>query len=491
MTVRKLYYENAYIREFDATVTSCREISDSRFAVTLDRTAFYPEGGGQPADTGVIRVLDASPAPGGSAANQASPGGHGANESTPAAAANDGYGANPATPAAAANGGYGANESTPGGYGANQATLAADANGGYAVNEAGPGGPAGGIAVLDVREGGDGEVVHFTREPLPAGAAVRCALNWERRIELMRHHTGEHIVSGVINRLYGYHNAGFHMSMGAGANAGVNFVSVDASGPLDGEQIAEVERLANDAVRAGIPVASACPAPSELAGMAYRSKKEFSGGVRIVTIPGADACACCGLHVRRTLEVGLVRITAWERYKGGTRLYMLCGRRAEEDYGAKNAALREIAELLSARPETAAGAVRRLLDENAKAAYAIGRAKTEITRLRAENLRVEDTALACVFEEDGDFADIALYAGIAAEKAEIAAVFLKNGEGKYRYAVASKSKDASALAKELNRAFSGKGGGKSALAQGTLTGSEEDIRRLAYAAANEICGERS
>ena len=56
----KLYEEDAYLREFEAEVTGCVPAEGS-WLVTLDRTAFYPEGGGQPADTGTLggaRVLD-------------------------------------------------------------------------------------------------------------------------------------------------------------------------------------------------------------------------------------------------------------------------------------------------------------------------------------------------------------------------------------------------------------------------------------------------
>ena len=57
---KRLYYENAYCREFDARVTGCRE-GKRGWEVTLDQTAFYPEGGGQPADEGTLgeaKVLD-------------------------------------------------------------------------------------------------------------------------------------------------------------------------------------------------------------------------------------------------------------------------------------------------------------------------------------------------------------------------------------------------------------------------------------------------
>ena len=413
MTTRKLYYDDAYIREFDAIVTSCREVPDKGYSVSLNRTAFYPEGGGQPGDIGVIM-------------------------------------------------------------------------GG------GPPGAALETMVIDTQLGVDGDIFHFMREPLPPGATVHCSIDWPRRIDLMRRHTGEHIVSGLINRLYGLNNVGFHMSMGPGlgaaAGAIVNFVTIDTSGPLEYDQVSEVERLANKAVFDDIPVTASFPEPSELANMKYRSKKELSGDVRIVSIPGIDACACCGLHVGRTLEAGIIKITSWERYKGGTRLYMLCGPEAAADYAAKNAEIYRISAMLSAKPGTVADAVKRLLDENGKAAYDLSRAKAEITQLLAEK-RLESLQAdghiqksACVFEDEREFIDLPMYAGLLAEKVETAAIFMRSGPDdsncgcRYRYAIASKNGGASAAAKALNAAFNGRGGGNGGLAQGSVIGAEEDIR---------------
>ena len=60
MKTQKLYYEDAMLREFTATVTGC-EKCENGYWVSLDRTAFYPEGGGQACDTGTltgVRVLE-------------------------------------------------------------------------------------------------------------------------------------------------------------------------------------------------------------------------------------------------------------------------------------------------------------------------------------------------------------------------------------------------------------------------------------------------
>ena len=108
--------------------------------------------------------------------------------------------------------------------------------------------------------------------------------------------------------------------------------------------------------------------------------------MRIVSAGSADVCACCGTHVARTGEVGLVKITSAQHYKGGTRLTIACGMRALEDYRRRRAAVHEISALLSAKPDETPAAVRRVLDENAALHAKLA---------AAENARFDAEARAC------------------------------------------------------------------------------------------------
>ena len=63
--------------------------------------------------------------------------------------------------------------------------------------------------------------------------------------------------------------------------------------------------VANAAVRADTPVHCWVPDPETLARTDYRSKKELTGDVRLVEA-GGDCCACCGTHLARTGEGGLI-----------------------------------------------------------------------------------------------------------------------------------------------------------------------------------------
>ena len=90
------------------------------------------------------------------------------------------------------------------------------------------------------------------------------------------------------------------------------------------EELADIEFEANRAVWKDLKVETVYPVRGELDRMEYRSKIEILGPVRIIVIPGYDRCACCAPHVERTGEIGLIKLTNVQRYKGGVRVTMLC-----------------------------------------------------------------------------------------------------------------------------------------------------------------------
>ena len=261
----KLYYIDSHMKAFTATVTSCEKNGD-RFEVTLDRTAFFPEGGGQLGDSGVI----------------------------------------------------------------------------------------GGVRVFDTHEK-NGEIKHYVNQALETGKTYDCAIDWETRFRRMQNHSGEHIVSGLVHKKYGYNNVGFHM--------GSDVVTIDFDGELSWEQLLEIEREANRAIAANYKVTATFPAEDVLKTLEYRSKLELTENVRIVEIENTDICACCAPHVNSTAEVGTVRIlTAERRRRGGdgVRITMLCGLDAFEHEVIIDANNAEVSTLLSAKRTETAAAVRRL-----------------------------------------------------------------------------------------------------------------------------------
>lgn len=372
----KWYYTDPYLRRFTATVTGC-EPAGTGWRITLDRTAFYPEGGGQPGDSGQI----------------------------------------------------------------------------------------GGVRVSDTHEKG-GEVFHTAAGPLEPGRKVEAEIDWDRRFSLMQNHSGEHIVSGIIHRLFGLDNVGFHM--------GSDAVTIDLSGELDAEQLAQVEQEANHAVWADREIQIAYPDPEALARLDYRSKKELTGAVRIVTVPGSDVCACCGTHVRRTGEIGAIKLLTSQRSKGGVRVWMLCGARALADYAAKNTDLYAISGLLSAKIHETVPAVERLLAENAHLEQWAAQLEKQLFAMKAERF-AEGTDRAVVFEEGLDHAALRRYCQALCARAGLAAAFSPDGQGGWRYVLGSTKRDPRPLGKALNQAFSGRGGGNRELVQGTILGGQPEI----------------
>jgi alanyl-tRNA synthetase len=380
---KQLYYDYPYVKEFDARVLSS-EKRGKFYETVLDRTAFYPEGGGQPADGG---ILD-------------------------------------------------------------------------------------GKTVLDVQER-DGRIFHRTAEPLTAGSLVHGAIDWEKRFSLTQEHSGEHIVSGLIHRAYGYNNVGYHMG---------EEIQLDLDGVLTWEQLLEIEHQANEIIWKNVPLHIWYPSPEELRSIDYRSKKELTGTVRLVEIPGADVCACCGTHVERTGEIGLVKFMSMIHYKGGVRIMMLCGRKAVRAFDEKLDSTREICTLLSAKPGESAEAVRRLWEEGKEKDLAIGELTRELFRLKAMAIPggqkvLVDTESGFSAVEIRKFCDYLMQE----KKAEVVCILRKNGEGKNAslgYCIGSLSRNLRDAAGELNRELHGRGGGSPQMIQGSFSADEDKVREV-------------
>ena len=146
-----------------------------------------------------------------------------------------------------------------------------------------------GIPVTDVREQGE-QIIHLCAAPLTVGENAEGIIDYERRFDLMQQHTGEHIVSGIIHRRYGYHNTGFHI--------GAGMIEIDFDGVIPAEDLEQIEQEVNEAIWKNIPVRCWYPEQEELPHVFYRTKKALPWPVRIVQVPGYDSCACCGVHVK-------------------------------------------------------------------------------------------------------------------------------------------------------------------------------------------------
>ena len=379
--MEKLYYERPYVKRFDAIVLDCVPVPEGLFSVLLDRTAFYPEGGGQPADTG--KLLDAT--------------------------------------------------------------------------------------VMDVRERPEG-IVHITDKQIPIDTVVTGEIDWERRLSHMQNHSGEHILSGLVHKHYGYDNVGFHM--------GKDEVTVDFNGTLTMEQMEEIETEANELIWRNIPVVESFPSKEELQKLEYRSKKELSGEVRIIEFPGADVCACCGTHVMTTGEIGIIKVTGLARYKGGVRVSMLCGSAALSDYGKKWKSVLGISNLLSAKPDQILEAVTKLKEDGIKKEGMLNRLLTVLLEGKAAQYPVSDLPL-LVFEENLAPVQLRQFCTMLYEGKKGSIVVVCSGEdGLYQFAAGSSTTDMRGFSRQLNERLNGRGGGNALMAQGTFKTSSDDIKAV-------------
>ena len=323
------------------------------------------------------------------------------------------------------------------------------------------------LTVTDVHESAG--VIWHTVASLPesvsAGAVVTEAIDWAWRFDKMQQHTGEHILSGILHRMFGAENVGFHI--------GSDAVRMDTSVPISAEGLREAELAANRIVWQDVPVVITYPTREELAALTYRSKKEIEGQVRIVTIPGADVCACCGTHTASTGAVGQIKILASENYKGGVRLSIVCGERALLAAQAMRERQADIGALLSAKPSETANAVHRVYDEYTALKFAhFGLCSQLFDALAVQVVPGED-ALRIVPGLDPDGLH-RLAVRLSEATTGLCAALTPNEKGT-GYCLAQAGGDVRALTKALNAALNGRGGGKPGICQGSCAADPEQV----------------
>ena len=323
------------------------------------------------------------------------------------------------------------------------------------------------LTVTDVHE--QGGVIWHRVDVLPdtaaPGTAVTGRIDWAWRFDKMQQHTGEHILSGILHQMFGAENVGFHI--------GSDAVRMDTSVPISAEGLREAELAANRIVWQNVPVLITYPTREELTRMTYRSKKEIEGQVRIVTIPGADVCACCGTHTAATGAVGQIKILAAENYKGGVRLSIVCGERALLAAQAMRQRQADIGALLSAKPSETAHAVHRVYDEYTALKFAHFGLCSELFDALAAQVAPGADAIRIVPGLDPDGLH-RLAARLSEATTGLCAALTANEKGT-GYCLAQAGGDVRALTKALNTALNGRGGGKPGICQGSCAAAPEQV----------------
>ena len=375
MNTRKLYYENSHLREFSGLVVSCLETKKG-WEIILDATAFYPEGGGQACDLGIL----------------------------------------------------------------------------------------GNVRVLDVQEQGEA-VVHYCDGPLSVDQTVHGTIDWARRFDQMQQHSGEHILSGLIHATFGYHNVGFHVGMGG--------MEVDFDGPMTLEQTLELERRANEAVWANLPIRCWYPSEEELPTVGYRTKKALPWPVRIVEVPGFGKCACCGVHVARTGEIGMIKVLSVAKFHQGVRIQMLCGNRAYAYLNRVFEQNRQVSQAFSAQMTETAAAAKRMNEALAAEKYrAAGLEKALFIQIAESYANCGNVLM---FQPGLTPNGVRELAEAVSQVCGGTAAVFSGEDGNYSVCMVNKQADIKDLGAAMNQALNGRGGGKKGYFQGSVKATRQEI----------------
>ena len=305
---------------------------------------------------------------------------------------------------------------------------------------------------------------------LAAGVHVQGKIDWQHRFYNMQQHSGEHIFSGIVHRRFGFENVGFHLSD--------SVVTMDFSGVLSPEDIAEVEHEVNVAISKNIPIEVTYPSRDELAQLEYRSKIEIEGQVRIVTVPGYDVCACCAPHVKRTGEIGMLKVMNYQNYKGGVRVSILCGFRALEAFRQKCDIISELMGIFTTNQEALVDNVTKLKVVNQSLKSELGTAKSALLDYKVAELPT-DTDNAVLFECGIDTNAARNCVNALVEKySGFSAFFIGNDEEGYSFIIGSKNADCNTVAAALRNKLGARGGGKPVMVQGSVKAVKSEIEEV-------------
>ena len=378
METEKLYYADPFLTDFTATVLDCQP-GKNGYLVTLDRTAFYPEGGGQPADHG---VLD-------------------------------------------------------------------------------------GAVVTDVHEK-NSVILHNVDRAVEIGKTVTGTIDWGRRFDHMQQHSGEHICSGLICERFHCDNVGFHM--------GADIVTIDFNADISWEELLEIEAKANQYLYENHPIDIQFHRGAELEAIDYRSKKALEGDVRIVAFPGADCCACCGTHVVRSGQVGLVKFLSVQKFRDGVRIELLSGKRAHRYLSECWAQDVRIAQALSVKPNASFAGVERVLAELSALKQRCAKLEESVFAQTAAQYEGKGDVLLFEDEMSGDSLR-KLCDAVTNHCGGRCAVFA-GADGAYKYAIGHIGGDLRELTKKMNAELNGRGGGKPNFVQGSVAAARGEIERF-------------
>jgi len=321
-----------------------------------------------------------------------------------------------------------------------------------------------GVAVLDVVEEGQ-SILHVLAEPL-GDKQVHGQVDWDRRLDHMQQHTGQHILSQAFVQVLGAETVSFHL----GRETCTIDLAIDS---LDIQQAAMVEDLANRVVMGNRLVTVREFSPADLAALALRKAPDVEDDIRVVNIADFDVCACCGTHLRVTGEVGSIHVRRWEKRRRQVRVEFVCGQRVVADHRLVGAVCQRLATQLSVSPIEVPDAVERLrVAEKASRRRMEALRKRllthEIVDLAAQTERVGGLHVLCRVLDDYDTGNMRYVAQNLIQKPDTVVLLgVTDPSPQLCFARAENVEmNMGALLRETAKPFGGRGGGRPHMAQG-------------------------
>ncbi|MGH2398364.1 MAG: alanyl-tRNA editing protein [bacterium] len=340
-------------------------------------------------------------------------------------------------------------------------------------------GALGNAGVIDVIDNED-TITHIVAQQIQGD--VRGEIDWPRRFDHMQQHTGQHVLSQAALQALDAQTVSVHF--------GAEVCTLDLTLPdLSPEAAGRMEDLANTVVFEDRPVPVRMVDDAELDALGLRRPAKKRGQIRVVEVEGFDRSACGGTHVRRTGEIGLIKVRGWERYKGGVRVEFLCGRRALSDYRWKTALISHLAGSFTVKDREVGEAVGRLSGQLKERERMIVDLRERLLSAEArdylDGAQGAPKIIAAVLDRPPDEAGALAGKIVGAEPSVV--IFGATGGRILIARSPSLDLDAAALLRRVLEVRGGRGGGRPEFAQGavaadvvreTVASARAEVRRM-------------
>ncbi len=328
-----------------------------------------------------------------------------------------------------------------------------------------------GVAVTDTQELDDGTIVHVMTGELPAvGTRVTGELDWARRRQHMAQHTAQHLLSGTLLERA--------QAPTASARLGESALTIDAARDrIPDAELAAAEDLANDLIDDDLPIRAWFPSADELASLKLRRDPKVSADIRVVAIGEFDFSPCGGTHCARTSQLGSIRITGTERYKGMTRVTFTAGRRARAELFTRDQVLRGLATQFSCGPAEVPAAIEKLRRDVDASSTEIANLRSRLSSLVVESFAGTGAVIAAI-PGDADLLRSVAAKLVAAGRDALLAAPDDAGTAVVLMRAAGSTLDCSAVWKQLAAKVGGRGGGRADRVEGRMPGRIDDFPRL-------------